>query len=115
MNSAEFIERRIEAFGRGDIDAMVDDYTEESVIMTPMGNMVGAGQVRQMITRFVAEFGIQGTTLEVIRKNSTEHVAHFAWKAETARTIFKFGNETYFLDKDGKVIVHVFDGDMIPK
>ena len=72
MNSAEFLEHRLDAFGRRDIDALVNDYTAESVIMTPMGNMIGSEQARQMIAGFVAEFGMQGTTFEVIRKNSTE-------------------------------------------
>jgi len=115
VNGTEFAQHRIEAFGRGDLEALVGDYTAESTILTPMGNMVGADMARSMISGFLEEFGMQGTTFEVIRTNGTDRVAHFAWKAETPKTSYRFGSETYILDDDGKVSVHVFDGDMVPK
>jgi hypothetical protein len=115
MNAADFVKRRIEAFGRGDVDTLVGDYTPSSVIMTPMGNMTGAEQVRGMISGFVQEFGMKGTTFEVLRQNTTDRVGHFAWRAETPKNSYRFGAETYFLDANGKVAVHVFDGDIVPK
>lgn len=115
MKGEEFVSRRLDAFGRGDVDALVGDYTDRSVIMTPMGNMVGTAQVRQMMSGFVAEFGMEGTTFEILRTNCTDSVAHFAWKAETPKTSYRFGTETYILDGDGKIVTHIFDGDMTPK
>ena len=115
MNGTEFAEHRIDAFGRGALDELVNDYTPTSVIITPMGNMVGAEQARGMISGFVTEFGMPGTTFEVLSKSGTDRVAHFTWKAETPKTSYRFGSEVYFLDEDGKVIAHVFSGEMSPK
>ena len=113
MDAAAFAQHRIDAFGRGDVEALANDYTATSKIMTPMGNMVGRDMARGMIAGFVKEFG--NVKLEVLRINGEGNVAHFAWKAETPKTIYRFGNETYFLDAGGKILVHVFDGDMQPK
>jgi len=115
MTGEEFVRRRLEAFGRGDVEALVGDYTDRSVILTPMGNMIGAAQVRPLLSGFVAEFGMSGTTFEILRTNCTDRVAHFAWRAETPKTSYRFGTETYVLDGDGKVLTHIFDGDMSPK
>jgi ketosteroid isomerase-like protein len=113
MDSTAFAQHRIDAFNRGDVDALVNDYTPNSMIITPMGNMTGPEMARQMIAGFVQEFGDR--KLEIIKINSAGNVAHFSWKAETPKTMFSFGNETYFLDSGGKIIAHVFDGVMSPK
>ena len=115
MDGAQFVEHRLDAFGRGALDELVDDYTPTSVIITAMGNMVGVEQARAMISAFVTEFGMPGTTFEVTGKNSAGQVAHFTWKAETPKTSYRFGSEVYFLDENGKVMTHVFSGDISPK
>lgn len=115
MNGEEFIQHRLDAFGRGAVDELVSDYTAQSIVMSPMGNMVGPEQARGMISGFVTEFSMPGTTFEVLNTNGTDRVAHFAWKAETPKTSYRFGNETYVLDENGKILVHVFNADMTPK
>lgn len=115
MNGSEFVQRRLDAFGRGAVDELADDYTETSIIMSPMGNLVGREQARALLAGFITEFGMPGTTFEVLMTNSTDRVGHFSWKAETPKMSYRFGNETYVLDDHGKIAVHVFDGDMTPK
>ena len=83
--------------------------------MTPMGNLTGGAQARQVIAGWLEEFAMPGVTFEVIRSNCTDTIAHLAWRGETPKTSYRFGTETYILDGNGKVITHIFDGDMAPK
>ena len=92
MKGHDFVSRRLDAFGRGDIDALVADYTDTAVIMTPMGNMTGGAQARQVITGWLQEFAMPGVTFEVLHRNCTDNVAHFSCKAETPKTSYRFGN-----------------------
>ncbi len=103
----ETFKRHLAAFTAGDLEAVLNDFGEHSVVVTPDGVYEGLGQIRALYGGLLAEFGAidrgdsPGLTFDAL------HVRHdtifIAWHAESMNQIFPFGTDT-FICKDGKFV-----------
>jgi ketosteroid isomerase-like protein len=109
----QFADDRLAAFGRGDAAALVAQYRDDAVVITPQGKLAGP-QIRGMIEGIVAEFAQPGVKFDLIAREAEGPVATFVWKAETARNLYELGSETYVL-KDGKVAYQTFAAKVTPR
>lgn len=100
MTAKEFAEARLAAFGKGDVEAIVAQYSETAMVITPMGLMRGKEQIRPMIEGIIGEFGQPGATFNLVFQAAEGDVVTFVWHAETAKNVYDLGVETYVL-KDG--------------
>lgn len=96
----KFAAARLAAFGRGDIAALLAQYSDDAVVITPSGVLRGRDQIRGMIEGIVSEFGQAGVTFELLSQNAIDPVVAFTWKARTASNDYELGAETYVL-QDG--------------
>ena len=53
------------SFGENNLDALMEDYTEESVVITPDSMFVGLEPIRNFLAGLLPAFPTEGTTLEV--------------------------------------------------
>ena len=94
-----------EAMMSGDIDAILSDYTEESILFTPNGPARGLQQIR---SRFEAILGFlppgMQDALEIVRQSVEGEVAYLLWKAEPFAPL---GTDT-FIVRNGKIITQTF-------
>lgn len=51
----EIFQNHVEALGAGDVDGIVADYADDSVLITPREVRRGKGEIRQWFTAFLAE------------------------------------------------------------
>jgi ketosteroid isomerase-like protein len=109
MTSQEFAEARLAAFGRGDVEAIVGQYADNAVVITPQGTLRGPAQIRGMIEGIIAEFAQPGVKFELIHRAAEGPVANFVWTAETGRNVWDLGAETYVLE-GGKIAFQTFAG-----
>jgi len=114
MTSQEFANARLAAFGRGDVNALVAQYADDAIVITPQGTLRGPAQIRGMIEGIIAEFAQPGVSFDLIHRAVEGPVANFVWRAETGKNVWDLGAETYVL-KDGKVAFQTFAGKMQPK
>ena len=103
----EFMNARLAAFGSGNVDALVAQYGDDAVVITPAGTLRGRGQIRGMIEGIIAEFAQPGVKFEMVHQAAEGPVANFVWTAETARKVYHLGTETYLLS-GGKVAYQTF-------
>jgi ketosteroid isomerase-like protein len=91
--------RHVAAFNSGNVDAVLKDFGEHSVVLTPDGVFEGRDRIRMLYQNLLAEFGVidhgdsPGFALDVL------HVRHdtlfIAWHAESKRRVFPFGTDTF--------------------
>ncbi len=96
--------RHVAAFTSGNLDAVLNDFGEHAVVITPDGVFEGQEQIRALYGGLLAEFGIidrgdsPGLTLDAL------HVRHdtivIAWHAESMHRVFPFGTDTFFCKGD---------------
>lgn len=101
----DIFNRHVAAFVSGNLDAVLNDFGEQSVVVTPDGVFEGLEQIRALYGGLLAEFGVidrgdsPGLTFDTL------HVRHdtifIAWHAESINHVFPFGTDT-FICKGGK-------------
>lgn len=96
--------RHVAAFTSGDLEAVLNDFDERSVVITPDGTFEGRERIRVLYQGLLAEFGVidrgdsPGLTLDAL------HVRHdmlfIVWHAESKRHVYPFGTDTFICNGD---------------
>lgn len=102
MTSAEFLQARLQAFGSGNLDALVEQYSDDATLFSPQGALHGKAQIKAMLQAVLAEFGQPGTKFNLLSQAAAGSSVALVWSAETSKNIYDLGVETYVL-ADGKV------------
>jgi ketosteroid isomerase-like protein len=109
MNSAAIATQNVlmhhlTAFGENNIDEILLDYTEASLILTDQGKIQGLSNIRQL---FEAMFRLipSGATFEMKTLTISDRVAHIIWSSQSSMAEIPFGSDT-FLIEDHKIKVH---------
>lgn len=109
----EVLDHHLTAIGQNDLDAIVSDYTEESVITTPDGSYKGLDQIRGFFTEILKSFPSEGTTLEMKKMTVDNELAYITWNATTPTLKVPFGTDTFII-KGGKIQRQTFAGVLNP-
>jgi ketosteroid isomerase-like protein len=98
------LERHLQAFGEG-IEALMADYTDDSVVITPDATYRGLGEIRAFFTAF-AEALPEGIwdAFTMKRQEVVGEVAYILWEANPW---FPFGTDT-FVVREGKIVFQTF-------
>jgi len=100
--SQSILDHHLTSFGAGDVAGILEDYTNDSVIVLPTGVLHGKEQIKALFDGFVAEFSKPGVVFNLTGSTVVEDVAYITWNAETPDNIYSFVSDTFFF-KDGKI------------
>ena len=109
-----FAADRLAAFSRGDVAALVAQYAETAIVITPNGPIEGCDQIQAMIEGIIAEFAQPGVTFELLSQHAIGSIVSFTWKAQTASNDYRLGAETYVLE-DGLATYQTFAASVTPR
>lgn len=85
----------VEALGSGDLDAIVEDYADDAVVISDTGVLVGAAAIRDQFSVPSGLSNIQGTTIHV----HGDYV-YVCWTADGVR----MGSDTFVI-RDGRIVL----------
>jgi ketosteroid isomerase-like protein len=90
---------------RGDLEGVLSDYSEDSVLFLPQGPVRGIAELREFFREFLAKppSGFP-KAFELIRRDVDGEVAYIVWKAEPG---VRLATDT-FLVRNGKILVQTF-------
>ena len=109
MTTQEVLNHHLESFGKGDVDELVSDFTEESVVITPTDTIKGLDAIRGLFEAFTTDMLPPGCTFEMIKMDVSGDVAYVFWNAESDSHKFTAATDT-FVVKEGKILVQTFAG-----
>ena len=98
----EVFQHHAEALGAEDIDAIVSDYADDAIFMTPEGVLRGRDGVRQAFERLISE--VPGAQWELPTQLYEDDILLLEWKATSAASKVKDGIDT-FVFRDGLIRV----------
>jgi len=101
----------LQALGEADIDAIMSDYAENAVLITPGGPLHGLDAIRQLFEGMIADPMI---SFEILQQAIEGEVAYIVWKAETKRLSIPLGTDTFVI-RDGKIVAQTFAAQMETK
>lgn len=102
QSTDDVLQHHLDAFGAGDVDAIMADYAEDAVIVNQSGIRKGPDEIRPLFDAFVEEFGKPGATFELLVRKVEGEVAYIVWTAETADNIYELATDTFVI-RDGKI------------
>ncbi|MGH7762801.1 MAG: nuclear transport factor 2 family protein [Candidatus Dormibacteraceae bacterium] len=114
VGTRQVFEHHVQALGRGDVEAILSDYTEDSVLITADAVLKGRQAIRAGFEGFVAGIFKPGTyefTMDTVHVE--DDVAYAVWHAKCASVDIVLGTDT-FLVKDGKIAVQTFAAKISP-
>ena len=114
MSTEEILNKHLGAFGAGDVDGLMEDYDDSSVILLQSGLLEGTDAIRGMIEALVAEFSKPGMTFGMDTTRVGGNVGYIVWRAETADNVYEYGTDT-FVFEDGKIRTQTLTFKAIPK
>lgn len=97
-------ERHVAAFNAGNLDAVMNDFGEHSIVITPDGVFEGLEQIRALYGGLLAEFGIidngdsPGLTLDTL--HARHDMIVITWHAESKHRVFPFATDTFICKGD---------------
>lgn len=104
----------LQAFGAGNVDEILADYTADSLVVTPDGEIRGMDGLRQLFTQFVTVILPPGCDFEILQQIVDGEHAYIFWKAESDNYDVPFATDT-FVVRDEKIVFQSFAGQLIPK
>ncbi|MBC8235101.1 nuclear transport factor 2 family protein [bacterium] len=99
----------LQAFAEGDINAILSDYVEESILYTPDGALRGLNQIRGFFSETLenAPPGFM-ENFEMVRQDVEGEIAYIVWKSPSAAPL---GTDTFVI-RNGKIVVQTFAAHM---
>jgi ketosteroid isomerase-like protein len=95
----------LQAVTEGDMDAILSDYVEESILYTPDGPLRGLNQIRGFFVETLtnAPPGFM-ENFEMVRQDVEGELAYIVWKSASAVPL---GTDTFIVRK-GKIVMQTF-------
>ena len=110
----EVLNHHLSAFGKGDLDDLLSDYTDSSVLLSAQGTFRGLEQLRNFFGALITEFGKPGMTFDMDFQIADGETALIAWSAETEDNVYAYATDT-FIVRDGKIVAQTFAAKIKPK
>ena len=115
MATKDVLDHHLAAFGAGDVDEILKDYTDDSVLMTPGGTIRGREALREAFVGIFAGLFAPGTydfTMDAVHVEG--EVAYTVWHAACASADVTLGTDT-FVVRDGKIAVQTYTPKIDPR
>ena len=114
MSTARTLAHHLESLVDGNVDAIMTDYSDSSVLITPDGPLRGLGEIRRLFSKIVGNMLPAGSEFEVLRQEIEGDVAYTVWRGTSPLFNFLIGTDTFII-RDGKIVCQTFAAQIQPK
>lgn len=104
----QVFEHHLRAFGAGDLDGTLSDYTDDSILITPDGALKGIQAIRRFFEAALASLFKPGTyqfTMDTV--HVLDDVVYMLWHANCASADIVFAADTFVI-RDGKIAIQTY-------
>jgi hypothetical protein len=105
----EVLEHHWEAFIQNNMEAVMADYTEESVLITPDKTFRGLAEIQKNFEDAYVKFPKDQTRFQLTKSVIERDVAYILWQAETPTFDLTYATDTFVI-RDGKIISQTYAG-----
>src|SRR5690554_8081475 len=98
-----------ETFVNNDLEGVMEDYTEESVLITPDVTYRGLKEIRQNFIRAFNSFPADGGKLTLNKSIVVEDVGYILWEADVPDFKLLYATDSFII-RNGKIIRQTFAG-----
>jgi ketosteroid isomerase-like protein len=107
--------RHWQAFGAGDVEAIMADYAEDAVLITPDGTLKGQTQIRSLFAQiFENMFPPDKTSLNLAKQVVEGEIAYILWSGSSLRYNAPLATDTFVM-RNGKIVAQTFAAQLEAK
>lgn len=110
----DVLEHHLEAFETQDLEAVMEDYTDESTIVTNMGTFRGREEIEGLFSDLFDEFDDPETSIAMETRVVEDEFGYITWHAETPENEYEFATDTFHIPDDA-IAFQTFAGKIAPK
>jgi ketosteroid isomerase-like protein len=108
MSAQDVLNHHLEAFASGNVEEVMKDYSEDSVLIVPEATLTGLDNISAAFAGFFAGLFKPGTyEFTVDRSDVSGDIAYVVWHSTNQGAKIPVGTDT-FLVKGGKIAVQTF-------
>lgn len=105
----EVLEHHWKAFIQNNMEEVMADYTEESVLITPDRTYKGLNEIRENFENAYTTFPKDQTNFLLNKSVIAGEVGYILWQAKTPTLDLSYASDTFII-RDGKIISQTFAG-----
>ena len=110
-SSRDIIMHHLVSFQDNDLEAVVSDYTSESVLITQDATYTGREQIKVFFADLMLHFPKQKSRFEMDKVVVNGNLVYIVWHANTPSVDVPLGTDT-FIVKGGKINQQTFAGEL---
>jgi hypothetical protein len=109
--SMNLVMKHLNSFISKNIDALLSDYTNESVLITQSGTYSNLDEIRAFFVDFSLHFAEQTSDFVLDKVVAYNDLVYITWHAETPTLQIPLGSDTFII-KAGKIYQQTFVGQL---
>ena len=109
--STEVVMKHLSSFLFNNLEAVMSDYTNESVLITQDAIFTGPEEIRVFFTGLIIHFPQQKSNLVLDKVVANDDLVYIVWHANTPSLLVPIGSDTFII-KDGKIYQQTFVGQL---
>ncbi|MEX2566168.1 MAG: nuclear transport factor 2 family protein [Cyclobacteriaceae bacterium] len=98
-----------ETFVNNDLEGVMEDYTEESILITPSGTYRGLEEIRGNFINAFKAFPAQEAKLSLNNSLVVKDVGYILWEANTPGFNLSYATDTFII-RNGKILRQTYAG-----
>lgn len=105
----QVLDHHWQTFRDNDLEGVMEDYTEESILITPDTTYKGLDAIRQNFIQAFEAFPAEEDPLTLHKSVVEQDVGYILWEASTPEFELLFATDTFII-RDGKIIRQTYGG-----
>lgn len=108
------LDHHLAAFNDQDLRSVMEDYTDDSVVVTNQGTFRGLDGISGLFEELFAEFSSPESSITIDEQVVEGDFGYIVWHAETPDNDYEFATDTFYIPDDG-IVFQTFAGKITPK
>src|SRR5436309_338251 len=109
--SRKVLKHHMKSFQDNNVETVIADYTNESVLITEVATYVGRDEIASFFMDLITHFPRQQTSFNLDKMVVKDELAFIVWHAKTPSLEVPLASET-FVFRDGKILRQTFIGQL---
>lgn len=110
-DSKSVLLRHLNSFGNTDLDSLMRDYTEESMLITHEQTYTGIGEIRGFFTEIMKHFPKGHSNFQLDKLVANNELGFIVWHATTPTLEVPLATDTFVIE-NGKIYRQTFAGEL---
>jgi hypothetical protein len=112
--TADVLDHHLDAFANQELEEVLVDYGEGSVVVTNLGVFRGLEEIEGLFTDLFDEFSQEGATIDVDDTIVEDEFAYLLWHGETPDNVYEFCTDTFYIPEE-TIDFQTFAGKIEPR